>query len=68
MAGFTIVLSVGGQLGRVGLLTHSGMLLLLLRKHVRLLRLEMRQRMGIRAHAWLHAHHRSSLAHGTVGT
>jgi hypothetical protein len=44
------------------------MLLLLLREHVRLLRLQMRQRVRVGAHTRLHAHHGPSLAHRTIGT
>jgi hypothetical protein len=48
-------------------LTH-GRMLLLLRKHVCLLRLQMRQCVCIGpSHAWLHAHHGTWLAHRTIG-
>jgi hypothetical protein len=56
-----------GQRGDDGQLTHAGVLLLLLREHVRLLGLEVRQRVGVRPHAWLHAHHGPCLADGAVG-
>jgi hypothetical protein len=43
------------------------MLLLLLGKHMSLLGLQMRQRVGIgSAHAWVHAHHGAGLAYRTV--
>jgi hypothetical protein len=49
-------------------LTHSRMLLLL-REHVGLLRLQMRQRMRVRAsHTRRHAHHGPSLAHRAIWT
>jgi hypothetical protein len=64
-----VLVSARGHRGNVEKLTHAGMLLLLLllREHVRLLGLEMRQRVGIGPHAWLHAHHRPCLADGAVG-
>ena len=50
-------------------LTHAGMLLLLLRKHVRLLWLEMRHGVCIgSSHAGLHADHGPCLADGAVGS
>jgi hypothetical protein len=53
---------------RFGALTHCRMLLLL-RKHVRLLGLQMRKRVCVgSSHAWLHAHHGPRLANRPIGT
>lgn len=48
-------------------LTHPRMLLLLL-EHLGLLWLQVRERMCVGSHARLHAHHRTGLADGPIGT
>ena len=48
---------------------HAWMLLLLLRKHLRLLWRQVLHRMGsiVASHTWWHAHHWPSLVNGAVG-
>jgi len=57
------------HLDRSDIPTHTAGMLLLLRKHVLLLRLQVLHRMRVwPSHAGLHAHHGPRLAHGAVGT